>query len=239
MSRPTQVRAGSRSVFAYGAFTLFGRPSQCRSANQPVSYSHAARPTTPSTPKRRRFGLLPFRSPLLRESLLISTPPGTEMVQFPGSHSPWLSIHHGVAGIPTGRVTPFGYLWIIRCLLLPTAFRSLPRPFSSDSSKASTVDPYSLDHITLFPSLCVLCQRTTSSTTALAPASWPQRPSVLNVERVSYHNSAGVGRGWIGKWPPLFKHISADRAPPRAETVAAGFHPFSSVSSHGLHIRGR
>jgi hypothetical protein len=40
-------------------------------------------PTTP-TPQGGRFGLLPFRSPLLRESRLISSPPGTEMFQFPG-----------------------------------------------------------------------------------------------------------------------------------------------------------
>ena len=32
-----------------------------------------------------RFGLVPVRSPLLRESRLISFPPGTEMFQFPGS----------------------------------------------------------------------------------------------------------------------------------------------------------
>ena len=31
-----------------------------------------------------RFGLVPVRSPLLGESLLISFPPGTEMFQFPG-----------------------------------------------------------------------------------------------------------------------------------------------------------
>jgi hypothetical protein len=31
-----------------------------------------------------RFGLVPVRSPLLRESRLISFPPGTEMFQFPG-----------------------------------------------------------------------------------------------------------------------------------------------------------
>jgi hypothetical protein len=31
------------------------------------------------------FGLVPVRSPLLRESRLISFPPGTEMFQFPGS----------------------------------------------------------------------------------------------------------------------------------------------------------
>ena len=52
---------------------------------------------------------------------------------------------------PTGRVTPFGHLRITRCLLLPAAFRSLPRPSSPDSSKASSVDPYSLDHITHCP----------------------------------------------------------------------------------------
>src|SRR5690554_4913769 len=34
-------------------------------------------PTTPALPKQRRFGLLPFRSPLLRESLLFSSPAGT------------------------------------------------------------------------------------------------------------------------------------------------------------------
>ena len=38
----------------------------------------------PTTPAQCRFGLLPFRSPLLRESLLLSSPPGTEMFQFPG-----------------------------------------------------------------------------------------------------------------------------------------------------------
>src|SRR5688572_7360288 len=40
----------------------------------------------PTTPRGQasRFGLRPFRSPLLRESRLISLPPGTEMFQFPG-----------------------------------------------------------------------------------------------------------------------------------------------------------
>ncbi len=33
---------------------------------------------------RIEFGLIPFRSPLLGESRLISFPPGTEMFQFPG-----------------------------------------------------------------------------------------------------------------------------------------------------------
>ena len=34
-------------------------------------------------PKRARFGLLPFRSPLLRESIFLSPPAGTKMFQFP------------------------------------------------------------------------------------------------------------------------------------------------------------
>ena len=38
----------------------------------------------PSTPIPR-FGLFPFRSPLLRASFLLSFPPGTEMFHFPGS----------------------------------------------------------------------------------------------------------------------------------------------------------
>ena len=41
-------------------------------------------PTTPHRPEPVRFGLIPFRSPLLGESLLFSPPPGTEMFQFPG-----------------------------------------------------------------------------------------------------------------------------------------------------------
>ncbi len=34
-------------------------------------------PTTPTMPKHYWFGLIPVRSPLLRESLLFSSPPGT------------------------------------------------------------------------------------------------------------------------------------------------------------------
>jgi hypothetical protein len=51
----------------------------------------------------------------------------------------------------TSRVTPFGNLRIKGCWLLPEAFRSLPRPSSPDGSKTSTVNPFSLDHITLYP----------------------------------------------------------------------------------------
>ena len=49
-----------------------------------IFLSNVAGPSTPITPKRHRFGLFPVRSPLLRESLLFSFPPGTKMFQFPG-----------------------------------------------------------------------------------------------------------------------------------------------------------
>ena len=39
--------------------------------------SDYVRPTTPTMPKQCWFGLFPVRSPLLRESLLFSFPPGT------------------------------------------------------------------------------------------------------------------------------------------------------------------
>ena len=39
----------------------------------------------------QRFRLFPFRSPLLRESLVISFPPGTEMFHFPGFPPPSLT----------------------------------------------------------------------------------------------------------------------------------------------------
>ena len=40
-------------------------------------------PTTPRRPRAPRFGLIPFRSPLLGESMFLSFPAGTEMFQFP------------------------------------------------------------------------------------------------------------------------------------------------------------
>ena len=44
-------------------------------------------------------------------------------------------------------VSPFGYPWIKGYLLLPTAFRSLSRPSSALSAKASTLRSSSLDYV--------------------------------------------------------------------------------------------
>ena len=70
------------------------------------------------------------------------------MVQFPRYRFCTLCIHAQMNAIQDVRVTPFGHPRISGCLLLPVAFRSLPRPSSPDSSKASPANSYSLDHIT-------------------------------------------------------------------------------------------
>ena len=60
----------------------------------------------PTTPVQDWFGLLRFRSPLLSESLLFSSPPGTEMFQFPGFSSRnlciqlWIATHFRMTGFP-------------------------------------------------------------------------------------------------------------------------------------------
>ena len=80
--------------------------------------------------------LLPFRSPLLWESRLISFPPGTEMFQFPG----FASVSDGY--LSWRWVSPFGHPRINACCQLPGAFRRLPRPSSPVIAKASTACTY-------------------------------------------------------------------------------------------------
>ena len=56
----------------------------------------------------QRFRLFPFRSPLLRESQLLSFPRGTEMFQFPRFPPTALCVQAGVTGHDPSRVSPFG-----------------------------------------------------------------------------------------------------------------------------------
>ena len=60
-------------------------------------------PTTPKMPKHLWFRLFPVRSPLLRESLLFSFPPGNEMFQFPGFASDIIGYHVAMVGCPIRR----------------------------------------------------------------------------------------------------------------------------------------
>jgi hypothetical protein len=85
---------GSPWGFVYGTVALCGARFHAlrlttdlvTPAERRTSRTEALQPRTGNacalTPAR--FGLIPFRSPLLGESRLISFPPGTEMFQFPG-----------------------------------------------------------------------------------------------------------------------------------------------------------
>jgi hypothetical protein len=95
-------------------FRLQGYHPLCRrfptsSAIHTISYSlpdQQFRPNGPATPDTQRllamtriwFGLFPFRSPLLRESLLLSFPVGTEMFHFPTFPPPALCVQAGAMG---------------------------------------------------------------------------------------------------------------------------------------------
>ena len=128
--RGTREHPRGFTDFAYGAITLFGRPFQTVPLSDQLPHRS---PTTPTGIASRRFGLIPFRSPLLGESRLISVPPGTEMFQFSGL-APFR-----VTSLAACRVSPFGHSGITVRVQLPRTYRSLPRPSSPLDAKASTV----------------------------------------------------------------------------------------------------
>ncbi len=81
-------------TFVYGAVTRYGASfqdtstSHCLCNSVPDLVLRLSGPTTPNWQRHQaltpvRFGLFPFRSPLLRESHLLSLPRGTQMFQFP------------------------------------------------------------------------------------------------------------------------------------------------------------
>ena len=113
------IPPGSRLSFAYGGVTLCADAFQTSSATRTIFYFLPDQqlwlggPTTPITQRllamtRNRFGLFPFRSPLLRESRLLSLPVGTEMFHFPTFPPPALCVQAGVTGHYARRVSPFG-----------------------------------------------------------------------------------------------------------------------------------
>ena len=94
-SCPVVLRIPLRSPnhSAYGPLTPYGCPFQnirlcfgvpTSAVLQPRPYNTAQNPSPFCAVLYGRFRLFPFRSPLLRESRLISPPPGTEMFHFPG-----------------------------------------------------------------------------------------------------------------------------------------------------------
>ena len=132
--------ARSSLVFAYGAVTRYGAPFQSASTDHRVCnsleglQSSRVGPTTPSQHRLqavplRRFRLVPFRSPLLRESRLLSVPRGTEMFQFPRFPPTALCIQAEVTGHDPSRVSPFGHPWIKAWSAAPHGFSQPPTSF--------------------------------------------------------------------------------------------------------------
>ena len=98
MFGPTRELIGRVDSIAYGAITRYGAAFQTASATNDLCNSpvlHRTSPTTPAGFNSSRFRLMPVRSPLLRQSRLISLPPGTEMFQFSGFAIPDLCIQSG------------------------------------------------------------------------------------------------------------------------------------------------
>src|SRR5229473_4683188 len=126
-------------------FRLQGYHPLCRrfptsSATLTISYSlpdQQLRLSDPATPNaqrlpamtRARFGLFPFRSPLLRESRLLSLPVGTEMFHFPTFPPPALCVQAGVTGHYARRVSPFGNPRIEVWLPTPRGLSQAPTSF--------------------------------------------------------------------------------------------------------------
>jgi hypothetical protein len=91
-------------------------------------------PTTPTWQRQQavtpdRFGLFPFRSPLLRESQLLSFPRVTEMFQFTRFPPLVLCVQTRVTPHDGCRVSPFGYPRIEAWSAAPRGFSQPPTSF--------------------------------------------------------------------------------------------------------------
>ena len=91
--------------------------------------SHNPASATPPGLTLTRFGLFPLRSPLLRESRLLSFPQGNQMFQFPWFPLPVLCVQTGVTLHDECRVSPFGHLRIEAWSTAPRSFSQSPTSF--------------------------------------------------------------------------------------------------------------
>ena len=107
VSRPTQVALSTQPRCLYGPFTLYGPTFQTVPVPGRVFVNA---PTTPVAPRRHRFRLFPFRSPLLWESMFLSFPAGTKMFQFPASAQLALYAAFNRMGCPI-RTSPDQFLF--------------------------------------------------------------------------------------------------------------------------------
>src|SRR5579883_2188586 len=120
----------------------FGIPAASRDPRDRV-----ASPTTPTLLAKRWFGLFPVRSPLLRESRLISFRRATEMFQFTRFPPPCLCVQQGVSRHDSGWVAPFGSVRIFACVQLPLRVSPVSASFIG------------IERQGIHPVRCVACSR--------------------------------------------------------------------------------
>ena len=148
MSRSTHVSRQSRLAVTYGTLTLSGRPFQQRSASDSVAHSvvglppHSLDRSTPNGHRRQpvppvRFGLFPFRSPLLRECSLF-------LGVLRCFSSPTYLLHPYTFRVGSPGITPVGLphsdiLGSVLARSSPRRFVAWPRPSSAPDAEASTV----------------------------------------------------------------------------------------------------
>ena len=149
-------RSGRRIPFHLQASHLLRSTFPDASATDPLCNSPEDPeifPTGPATPDIQRlraltyirFGLFPFRSPLLRKSLLFSFPGATKMFQFaPFASAPYV-FRRGCPGIPRNRFPHSEISGSVLVWQLPEAYRSLPRLSSPPGTQASAVCPMLAD----------------------------------------------------------------------------------------------
>ena len=113
MPRGTQVPAASLPGSGTGLSPALAKLS----SSFPLPTRESLPPVLqPRADESARFGLFPLRSPLLRESRLISFPSGTEMFHFPELASHDLSIQSWMTGHDSRRVAPFRNPRVNGCL---------------------------------------------------------------------------------------------------------------------------
>ena len=128
---PSMVVLSRNLRLGSGFFTLW----QLLSAASCVLQPHDG--TGLKTVRPSRFGLFPFRSPLLRESHSISFPQGTKMFQFP-----WFPLACASAwGLPM-PVTRLGNPRLGLLGNSPRLIAALLRPSSATDAKASALCPF-------------------------------------------------------------------------------------------------
>lgn len=141
--------------FTYRTVTFCGRPFHASLITRKLCNSLRVRqnsrsgPTTPTWQRLPafspcRFRLYPVRSPLLGASLLFSLPRGTEMFHFPRFPLPALCVQAGVMRYERIRFSHSEIHGSMLAWQLPVAYRSLQRPSSASSAKASTGCPLQL-----------------------------------------------------------------------------------------------